>query len=69
MAGAIGLRMNLRRDGLEHDHYAIALHDTEEILTVPISSTGVSDLKAQLGTIKVKACLEIVNDKRRRNGV
>lgn len=34
-----------------------------------ISSTGVGDLKAQLGAIKVEACLEIVYDKKRRNGV
>src|SRR5689334_12444654 len=30
MAGTIGLRMNLRRDGLQHDHDAVALHDAKE---------------------------------------
>ena len=69
MAGTIGLRMNLRRDGLEHDHDAVALHDTKEIFAVSISSTRVGDRKAQLGAIKVEACLEIVNDERRCNGV
>ncbi len=68
MAGMIWLGMNLRRDGLEHDHYAIALHDTPEIFAVSISSACVGDLKAQLGAIKVKTCLEIVYDKKGRNG-
>lgn len=69
MAGMIWLRMNLRCDGLEHDHYAVALHDAKEIFAVSISSTFVGDLKAQLGAIKVEACPEIVHDKKRRNGV
>lgn len=69
MAGMIGLRMNLRRDGLEHDHDAVALHDTPEIFAVSISSTCVGDRKAQLGAIKVQACLEIVYDKKGRNGI
>lgn len=69
VAGTIRLRMNLRRDGLEHDHYSVPLHDAKEIFAVSISSAGVSDRKAQLRAIKVQARLEIVHDKRRRNGV
>lgn len=69
MAGTIGLRMNLRCDSLEHDHYTVALHDAKEIFAVSISSARVGDRKAQLGVIKVEARLEIVYDKRRRNGV
>ena len=69
MAGMIWLGMNLRRYGLEHDHYAVALHDTKEIFAVSISSSCVGDLKAQLGAIKVEACLEIVYDKKGRNRV
>lgn len=69
VAGMIWLRMNLRRDGLEHDHDAVALHDTKEIFAVSIASTGVGDRKPQLGAIEVEACLEIVYDKKRRNGV
>ena len=69
MAGTVWRRMNLRRNGLEHDHYAVALHDTKEILAVSISSTGVGDRKAQLRAVKVEARLEIIHDKRRRNGV
>ena len=69
MAGMIGLGMNLRRDGLKHDHHAVALHDTKEILAVSISSACVGDLKAQLGPIEVEACLEVVYDKKGRDGV
>jgi hypothetical protein len=69
MARTIWLGMNLRRDGLEHDHYAVALHDAKKIFAVSISSAGVGDRKAQLGAIKVEARLEIVYDKRRCNGV
>jgi len=69
MTGMIGLGMNLRRDGLEHDHYSVALHDTKEILANSISPTCVGDPKAQLGAIKVEAGLEIVYDKKGRNGV
>ena len=69
VAGMIGLGMNLRRDGLEHDHDAVALHDTKEIFAVSISATSVGDLKAQLGAIKFEACPEVVYDKKRRNGI
>jgi hypothetical protein len=69
MAGMIWLWMNLRRDGLEHDHYGVALHDTPKIFAVSVSSTCVGDRKAQLGAVKVEACLEIVYDKKGRNGV
>jgi len=69
MAGTIGLRMNLRRDGLQHDHDAVALHDAKEIFAVSVSTTCVGDRKSQLRAIKVEARLEIVYDKRRRNGV
>lgn len=69
MAGTVWLRMNLRRDGLEHDHYSVALHDAKKIFAFSISSTAVADRKAQLRAIKVQARLEIVHDKRRRNGV
>lgn len=69
MAGMIGLGMDLRRDGLEHDHDAVALHDAKEVHAVPISSARAGDRKAQLGAVKVQAGLEIVNDKKGRNGV
>lgn len=69
MTGMIGLGMNLRRDGLEHDHDSVALHDSEEILANSISSTCVGDVKAQLRAIKVEAGLEMVYDKKGRNGV
>jgi len=69
MAGMIWLGMNLRRDGLEHDHYAVTLDDAPEIFAVSVSSTSVGDPKAQLGAIKIEACLEIVHDEKGRDGV
>jgi hypothetical protein len=69
MAGMIWLGMNLRRDGLEHNHHAVALHHAKEIFADPVSSSRVGDLKAQLGAIKVEAGLEIVHDKKGGNGV
>ena len=69
MAGMIGLRMNLRCDGLEHDHYAVALHDAPKIFAVSISPALIGGSKAQLGAIKVEARLQIVYNKKRRDGI
>ena len=58
--------MHLGRNALEHEHYAIAPQDAEEIGTLPVPSSCVYDVEAKLRTVEVKTRLEVVDNKERR---
>ena len=69
MARMIWLRVDLRRNCLQHDHHPIALHDSPEVPVRLVSATSVSDFKGQLVTIKLKTLMEVVHNKKRGNAV
>ena len=64
MARMVRLRVDLRRNCLEHDHYAIPLYDSPEVFAVTVPATFVRDLKPELGRVKIKTFLEVVHDEK-----
>src|SRR5215470_11944155 len=56
--------MDLGCDGLEHERYAVASNDGEEVFSDSVSSAFVANFKAQLGLIERKRIGQVVDNKK-----
>ena len=69
MTRMVRLRMDLRRDGLEHEHDPVASNDGPEVISGSIASTLISNVKPQLGLVEGKRGGEVVGNKKGSNRV
>ena len=69
MPRRVWLRMNLRRDRLQHNHYPIALHDAPEVRSLAVFPALVSNFEAKLRPIEIQAGLQVVYNKEWRNAI
>jgi len=69
VARMIRLRVDLGHNSLEHNHHAIALHDSPEVPAVSVATALVSNLEAKLRPIEVKAGLQVVHNKEWSNAI
>jgi hypothetical protein len=61
--------MDLGRDGLEHEHYSVASHDGEVVISVSVTTTLIKNVEPQLGLIKRKRSAQVVDNKKGSNTV
>jgi hypothetical protein len=61
--------MDLRRDGLDHEHDAVASHDGPEVISGSVASAFIENVEPQLGLIEGKRSGEVVDNKERSNRV
>src|SRR5271165_4607129 len=65
----IRLWMDLRRDGLEHKHYAVASHHGPEVIYVSVTATLIKDVEPQFAPIEVNRRAQVVDDQKGGNTV
>ena len=70
VARTIRLWMDFGRDGLEHDHDAVASKEGPEVvICVSVASSLITDVEPQLGLIKRKRGAQVVDNKKGSNAV
>jgi hypothetical protein len=65
----IRLRMDLRRDGLDHEHDAVASHDGPEVISGSVASAFIENVEPQLGLIERKRSGQVVDNKKGSNRI
>ena len=70
MAGVVGLRMDVRGDGLEHEHHLIpGDHGPEVGVAVSVASALVEDGEAESVLVEVQGRGQVVDDEEGSDGV
>src|SRR5690349_4151548 len=69
MARMVRLRMDLRRDGLEHEHDPVASNDGPKVISGSIASALIANGKSQLGLVERKRSGQVVVNKKGSNRV
>src|ERR1700751_3800654 len=65
----IRLWVDLRGDGLEHDHDLVASDEGPEVVALFVAASFIQELEPQFGLVEVESFVQIVNDKEGGNAV
>src|SRR5580658_6720454 len=70
VARVVGLRMDLRGDGLEHEHDLVSSQDGPEVVAAgSVASTFIQDLEAEPCLVEIQGRGEVVDDEEGSDGV
>ena len=64
VARVVRLGMDLRRDGLEHEHDPVASNDGEEVISGSVASALIANVEPQLGLVEGKRSGQVVDDEK-----
>src|SRR5689334_7190446 len=69
VARTIGMGMDFRCDGLNHECHSVASNDGKEVASLAVTSALIANVEPQLGLIKSKRCAQIIDNKKGSNTV